>query len=147
MLVMLVMLLVTTKAQGASENMETMYSFAVCGTYLLYHYVFVMQHMCDYVTLEIFCVCLVAFCLCQMWEAISWNTSLWKERSCVLWDTLPSGSLLYHILYSVVFFYAMQWSATLLSSTLTYLMCRWVVSLLCFFLFWVVVVQLHVFKL
>jgi len=66
MLVMLVMLLVTTKAQGASENMETMYSFAVCGTYLLYHYVFVMQHMCDYVTLEIFCVCLVAFCLCQM---------------------------------------------------------------------------------
>lgn len=63
---MLVMLLVTTKAQGASENMETMYSFAVCGTYLLYHYVFVMQHMCAYVTLEMFCVCLVAFCLCQM---------------------------------------------------------------------------------
>ena len=35
-----------------------------------------------------------AFCLCQVWEAISWSSSLWEERTCLLWDSLPPG--MYH---------------------------------------------------
>ena len=34
-----------------------------------------------------------AFCLCQMWETILWNSSLWKEGSGILWNTLSSGIL------------------------------------------------------
>lgn len=32
-----------------------------------------------------------AFCLCQMWAAIFWNSSLREERAGLLWDSLPSG--------------------------------------------------------
>lgn len=32
-----------------------------------------------------------AFCLCQMWAAIFWNSPLWEERAGLLWDSLPSG--------------------------------------------------------
>lgn len=32
-----------------------------------------------------------AFCLCQMWAAIFWNSPLREERAGLLWDSLPSG--------------------------------------------------------